>query len=128
MVGQELERHRDFLHLLGRLSLDRRLTARVDLSGVVQQTLLEAHRAGPAFPHGDAAGQAAWLRRTFACNLKDELRKLFADGRDVSRERSLEELLEASSARVAGWFMADQSSPSERADRHERLLRLPGAL
>jgi RNA polymerase sigma-70 factor (ECF subfamily) len=126
--GLALEQFRDYLHLLGRLRLNGVPDSRVDLSGVVQQTLLEAHQAGDRFPAGADPGQAAWLRTAFAHNLADALRRAGAAARDPARERSLEELFEESSARATAWLAADQSSPSQRADRAEQLIRLAGAL
>ncbi len=57
----------------------------------------------------------AWLRRVLANNLGDEIRKLTAAKRDLGRERSLEAALDASSARLEQWLLADQSSPSAAA-------------
>jgi len=71
---------------------------------------------------------AAWLRQMLACNLADAIRALARAKRDVARERSLEADLEASSARLAGWLAAEQSTPSQQAQRHEEVLRLAEAL
>jgi RNA polymerase sigma-70 factor (ECF subfamily) len=127
-LAGRLERFRAFLLLLARLHLDPRLRARVDVSGVVQQTLWEGHRAlGPSASPDDAE-LAALLRRLLANNLADEVRKAYADKRDAGRERSLDAALEASSARLEAFLVADQSSPEQRAGRNEELLRLAAAL
>jgi RNA polymerase sigma-70 factor, ECF subfamily len=123
-MGDDLERHREYLHLLARLHLDARLRGKIDLSGVVQQTLLEAHQARQRGGAERDLPPTVWLRRILANNLTDEVRKATASVRDVERERSLD----ASSARIAQWLHADQSSPSERAEREEELSRLAAAL
>jgi RNA polymerase sigma-70 factor (ECF subfamily) len=124
----DYERWRDYLTLLARVQLNPRLHAKVDLSGVVQQTLLEAFRNPPRFPPEHSAQEAAWLRQVLAHNLADELRKLHAGKRDPARERSLQAALDASSARLQSWLAADQSSPSQQAERNEQAVRLAAAL
>jgi RNA polymerase sigma-70 factor (ECF subfamily) len=126
--GRDLERFRDYLTLLARLQVSRKLRARVDVSGVVQMTLLEAHRARDQFRGQTEAEQTAWLRRILANNLADELRKLDAARRDVARELSLEEVLAESSSRVEAFLAARESSPSRQAGRAEESLRLARAL
>jgi RNA polymerase sigma-70 factor (ECF subfamily) len=125
--AQGLERFRDYLALLARLQLDARLLGKVDLSGVVQQTLLEAYQALNRFPEHNSV-RVEWLRRILANNLRDEIRRLNAATRDVSREQPLEAALDASSARLGAWLAADQSSPSQQAIRQEELLALATAL
>src|SRR5437870_8689701 len=124
--GAELERWRSYLAVLARAQVDPRLRGKIDLSGIVQQTLLEAYQKQPVF--ADDAQQAAWLRRVLANNLADEFRKIAAAKRDMDRERSLEQALSESSARLERWVATEQSSPSERAEKHEETLRLAEAL
>jgi RNA polymerase sigma-70 factor (ECF subfamily) len=126
--GAGLERYRAYLHLLARLQVDRRWRGKVDLSGVVQQTLLEAHLAPARSRPKEARAMTAWLRRILANNLADELRKWDAEKRDPARERSLEAAIDQSSARLGDWLAADQSSPSQKLERAERSLRLAEAL
>src|SRR5437764_818388 len=126
--GRELERFREYLSFLARLQLDPRLQGKVDLSGVIQQTLLEAHQALDQLAHWDEPQKRAWLRKVLAHNLTDEARKLRTAGRDVLREQRLEAALEQSSARIEAWLAADQSSPSQQAMRHEQVARLAEAV
>src|SRR5687768_4045463 len=71
----DLERYRSYLTVLARSQIvgpGRR--DRLDLSGVVQQTLLEAHRTLHQFRGSESPEVAAWLRRILANNLADALR------------------------------------------------------
>jgi RNA polymerase sigma-70 factor (ECF subfamily) len=127
-LAGRLEEFRSYLLLLSRLHLDPRLKGKVDLSGVVQQTLWEGHRALGQSPAPGHAQLAALLRRLLANNLADEVRKCYAEKRDVDRERSLDAALQNSSARLEAFLTVDQSSPEQRAGRNEELLRLAEAL
>ena len=48
--------------------------------------------------------------------------------RDIARERSLGAEIDQSSMRIEAWLEAVQTSPIDRADKNEQLLRLAGAL
>jgi RNA polymerase sigma-70 factor (ECF subfamily) len=127
-TSMRLERYREYLSLLARLQLDGRFQGKVDLSGVIQQTFLEAHQTLNRFPEQGSELIAALLRQILANNLRDEVRKFTAAARDAVRERSLQAALDESSARLNAWLAADQTSPSERAERNEQLLALADAL
>ena len=123
-----LEKFREYLRLLAHLQLDVRLRGKLDVSGVVNQTLLKAYQARGQFRGTTEAQEAAWLRQILARNLAHAVRDLGRAKRDVGRERSLEAALDASSARLEAWLAAEQSSPSQQAQRHERAVRLAQAL
>jgi RNA polymerase sigma-70 factor (ECF subfamily) len=126
-LGRHLDGFREYLGLLARLQLRPSLTGKVDLSGVVQQTLLEAYQARDRFPR-NAAQQAAWLRRALANNLTDEIRRLGPRATERVQEPSLEQALEASSARLEVWLAREESTPGRRAVHREQLSRLAEAL
>jgi RNA polymerase sigma-70 factor (ECF subfamily) len=125
---QELQQYREYLSMLARLQLDRRLQGKLDLSGIVQQTLLEAHQAAEQLRGRSPGEKAAWLRKALARNLADEVRRLTRGRRDVGRERSLEDALEQSSARLEAWLAAEQSAPGRQAERQEQALHLAEVL
>ena len=126
-LGQILDGFREYLRLLARLQLCGNLAGKIDLSGVVQQTLFEAFQARDDFPSYHAQ-QAAWLRRALANNLTDEIRRLRSRGKEVVTERSLEQALEASSARLVGLLARAEPTPGREAAQNEQLARLALAL
>lgn len=126
--GSRLDQFRSYLKFLARVQWNPRLAARMDDSDLVQQTLLAAHRAIGEFRGTTPEEMAAWLRQILARNMAHAVRDLHRDKRDIDRERSLEALLSQSSARLEGWLAADQSSPSQRAERNEQMLRLANAV
>src|SRR6266576_1515573 len=126
--GPALEHCREYLMALAQLHLDRRLQGKLDPADMVQQTLLEACRDQVQFQGGSRAELAAWLRRILLHNLANSLRDLRRDKRDVQLERSLQAVAEASSSRLDACLAAEQSSPSQRAERNEEAFRLTLAL
>ena len=114
--------------MLAELQLGRGADAMIEPSDIVQQTLLDAHRDRAQFRGRTEAEMAAWLRRLLSCNLVDAARARGRAKRDAGRERSLQAAIDASSARLESWLAAEQSSPSERAERNETILRLVDAL
>ena len=105
-----------------------RLRVKESPSDIVQQSLLEAHRDLPSFRGRSDAELVGWLKTILARNLLNVARHYRTAKCDIRREQSLAESLEQSSARLDQWLSIDQSSPSQRAERNERVVALADAL
>jgi RNA polymerase sigma-70 factor, ECF subfamily len=124
-LARRLESFRNYLLLLARARLDRRLRSKLDPADLVQQTLARALERREQFHGASDEQRAAWLRTLLAHAMVDALRK---HARPAGAERSLETALEQSSARLETFLAADQTSPSGRAENHERLVLLADAM
>jgi RNA polymerase sigma factor (sigma-70 family) len=69
----------------------------------------------------------AWLKQILNNVVKDMQGYHHAGKRDVRREHLIEHLALTSSARLDALLPADHSSPAERVEREEELLRLAAA-
>jgi RNA polymerase sigma-70 factor (ECF subfamily) len=122
------DRCRDYLRMLARLHLRGRLRNKLDVSDVVQATMLRAHQKADQYRGESEAEMMAWLRAILASELAGVARKYATEGRDLDRERSLERALDESAARIRDWLASDQSTPSMLVSKDEELLRLAAAL
>lgn len=128
-IGERsLSQYRDYLLVLARLNLGSRLRAKFDPSDIVQQTILRAHSSRSQFRGANEGEWLGWLRTILANTLAAVSREFETAARDLGRERSLENDLEQSSARMENLLIAESSSPSECAARSEELMRLARAL
>ena len=122
-----LDAFRPYLRLLARLHWNERLNGKLDPDDLVQQVMLEAHRSWSQFRGTCDAERAGWLGQILAHQLSHAIRFHAQALRDIGKEVRFEDL-EASSWRLERWLAAEQSSPSERAQRNERGIRLAAAL
>lgn len=110
------------------MQLDPRLRRKVDESDIVQQTMLQAHRALHGFEGETDAQLAAWLRRILARNLSHAIRDFRRDKRDIRRERNIEADVNKSSMRLEAFLKAEGSSPDQRAVKNEQLIEMADAM
>ena len=103
------------------------MQGKVDLSGIVQETLWEAHQEIARGAHVPADERLGWLRRILSHNLTDEVRRMTANKRDIGREVSIQRSIEQSSMRLEAWLACDLP-PSRAVEHEERVLQLVAAL
>jgi len=127
-LGRLLESYRNYLMLLARLQIDRRLQGKVDTSDVVQDTFLAAHRDFGQFRGSTEQEFLAWLRQVLVYRLANLMRRFFGtQRRDVRLERQMDDELDRSS-QMAQAFILSQTSPSGKASRREQAVLLADAL
>jgi RNA polymerase sigma-70 factor (ECF subfamily) len=124
----DLERYRDYLHLLARMQIDPRLRRDCDASDMVQMVLLKAHQHQDGFRGSSSEEVGAWLRQILAHTLADALRDRLRARRDVRREVCLEQSLNESSLRLAACAPSRDASPSSVLSGKENALRVAAAL
>jgi RNA polymerase sigma-70 factor (ECF subfamily) len=127
-LGQLLELYHNYLLLLARVQIGRRLQSKVDAADLVQETFLEAHRHFAQF-RGTTEGElVSWLRHILAANLANLVRHYCTRRRDIRLERELAAELDQSSRLLDEGFVAQGSTPSQRAAHREQAVLLADAL
>jgi RNA polymerase sigma-70 factor (ECF subfamily) len=128
-LGTLLAKYHNYLELLARLEIGRRLQNKVDTADLVQETFLEAHRNFKLFRGSGEQEFVAWLRSILAAKVSNLVRHYIGtQGRDVRREQGLEINLDQSSRMIDRGLMALGSSPSQKVMRSETGVLLAEAL
>lgn len=128
-LGELLDSYQNYLRLLARIEIGRRLQGKVDASDIVQETFLEAHRQFPNF-QGHAEPQLTkWLRTILAGTLANIVRRyLGTQARDLRLERDLAAGLDQSTCALGNLLIDQHSSPSQQAMRGEQSLIVAAAM
>jgi RNA polymerase sigma-70 factor (ECF subfamily) len=126
----QLEAYREYLGVIAQLQLrlNPLMRGKVDASDIVQETFLKAHKNWDQFHGRTDVELAHWLRQILVNQLTDLLRRFGSAGRELFREKSLEEALQESSVRFQTLLTGHSPSPGDKAVHQETLLRLSRAL
>jgi RNA polymerase sigma-70 factor (ECF subfamily) len=128
-LGALLGLYRQYLTLLARTQVGRRLQGKADASDLVQEACLEAHRHMHQFRGTTEAEFAAWLRSILAGLVANLVRRyLGTKQRDARLEQALVVELNNTSCVLDRGLVAAVSSPSEQAVRREASVQLADAL
>jgi RNA polymerase sigma-70 factor (ECF subfamily) len=125
-----LELHQDRLRAMIAVRLDRRLSARVDPSDVLQETMIQAHQKLPEYLRTKPIPFYPWLRRIAWENIVQLHRQhLLAQARAVTREERFEVALPDHSAiDLAERLISKGSSASQQMLKKELKARVQTAL
>jgi RNA polymerase sigma-70 factor (ECF subfamily) len=128
-LGQLLDSYRNYLIVLARVQIGRRLQGKVDASDVVQEAFLQAHRHFGQFRGQSQKELAGWLRQILLSNLLNLVRHYQGcRRRDPRLERDLAVELDQSSRDLDGAMFAKQSTPSQKALHREQAVLMADAL
>jgi RNA polymerase sigma-70 factor, ECF subfamily len=129
VLGSLLELYRNYLRLLARIEIGRRLQGKLDASDLVQETFLEAHRHFARFQGTEEPQFVSWLRQILAARVANQVRHYFGtQGRDVRLEQELAVELDSSSRMLGHELAASLASPSQQAVQREQAVLLADAL
>jgi RNA polymerase sigma-70 factor (ECF subfamily) len=128
-VQRLLERHRPRLRRMIDVRLDKRLSARVDPSDLLQDSLLEASRKLNDYLATRPLPFYPWLRAIAWQRLQDQYRRhVQAKRRSVKYEEPTVPLPDKSAMLLASEFIDPGTSPSQRLLREESQRRIRESL
>lgn len=126
-IQELLGLHRKRLKRMVEVRLDRRLSARIDPSDIVQETLADAVKKLPKYLELRPLPFFPWLRQlAWERVMRSHRQHLYAKARSVAREEPY--LPDHSAFELAKRLLASGSSPSEQLTRKETRAKVQTAL
>lgn len=125
-ANQLLHACRGYLRIVARQHLDRELSAKVDISDLVQETLVLAHGNLAEFRGSSERELLAWLRQVMKRLALATRRHYHTEQRNINRELSLDEV--DLSEHGNDWLAAADETPRRRVVRREDERRMQQAL
>lgn len=130
-VNRLMERHREGVRRLVQMRLDQRIQRRVDVSDVVQDVMVEAHRRLADYLRGPVMPFHLWVRQIAKDRIIDAHRRhRQSSKRSVDREQHLAPLAgdEQSALDLAARLCDPQITPAAAAARQELARRVEQAI
>lgn len=121
-VNRLMERHRESVKRLVQMRLDQRIQRRVDVSDVVQDVMVEAHRRLAEFLENSPMPFHLWVRQIAKDRIIDAHRRHRVSGkRSVEREQPLAQAAgdDQSALELAAWLCDQEITPAAAAAQKE---------
>jgi RNA polymerase sigma-70 factor (subfamily 1) len=134
-LGELCALYRNYLRMVARTNLGPRLRERVELSDVIQETLIEVVRQFPQFTGQDEAALRGWLRHLISQKLAD-LGRYHSRSKRAGKAKVLpldvpppgtDGRAGEASDRLLDMLALSQTSPSQAASRREQFALLADA-
>jgi RNA polymerase sigma-70 factor, ECF subfamily len=126
-VNHLLDRHRESLHRMIGMRLDKKITRRVDVSDVVQDVLVEANRRLQDYLANPVMAFHLWIRQIAKDRIIDAHRRHRVSAkRSIDREQPLvaHAAVDQSTIELAGQLCDPELTPAAAATQHEVALQV----
>ncbi|QDT41725.1 ECF RNA polymerase sigma-E factor [Gimesia alba] len=128
-LGQILSAQRSYLRVLARVEVGRHLQGKLDVSDIIQEAFLEAHKSFPNFKGKHEPQLIQWIRSILAHTIANTVRRYFGtQARDPRLEQQLAAEIDQSAISLGGLLVDPGASPSQQVLRVEQTRLVTDAL
>lgn len=128
-LGRILSAQRAYLKVLARVEVGRHLQAKLDVSDIIQEVFLEAHKSFSRFEGTEEPQFIQWVRSILAHTIANTVRRYFGtQARDPRLEKQVAAGIDQSAVSLGGMLVDPGASPSQQVSRVEQTRLVSEAL